>query len=318
MYCCADKLDDLLRSVLEKLLEPGQASVASTRARGSYFEVIGAVLELTNPLARLSRTESKGTVYSGLGELIWYLAKSNALDFISYYIHRYTEESDDDETIYGAYGPRLFNKNGIDQVNNVIRLLSTRETSRQAVIQIFAAEDLVEAHKEIPCTCTLQFLLREKKLHMFTSMRSNDAFYGLPHDVFSFTMLQEIIARALGVEVGTYKHAVGSLHLYEKHIESAKDFLAEGWQSSIAMPSMPIGDPRPVIDVLVRSERAIRLNEPLDINGLGIDPYWADLLRLLKVFRHQKDRNVEEIIKLKTTMQSSVYKPYIEKMQDRL
>jgi thymidylate synthase len=37
---------------------------------------------------------------------------------------------------------------------------------------------------------------------MVTTMRSNDAYLGLPHDVFCFTMLQEIIARSLGREIG--------------------------------------------------------------------------------------------------------------------
>ena len=43
---------------------------------------------------------------------------------------------------------------------------------------------------------------------MLTYMRSNDAYWGLPHDVFAFTMLQEILARSLTLELGTYKHAV--------------------------------------------------------------------------------------------------------------
>jgi len=48
-------------------------------------------------------------------------------------------------------------------------------------------------------------LIRNKQLHMLTNMRSNDAFWGLPHNIFSFTMIQEILARTLSVELGTYK-----------------------------------------------------------------------------------------------------------------
>ena len=60
-------------------------------------------------------------------------------------------------------------------------------------------------------------------------MRLNDALVGLPHDVFCFTMLQEIVARSLSVELGGYKHAVGSLHLYKTHVDAAHQFLEEGW-----------------------------------------------------------------------------------------
>ena len=33
-------------------------------------------------------------------------------------------------------------------------------------------------------------------------MRSNDVFMGFPHDVFAFTMIQEILANDLGVKLG--------------------------------------------------------------------------------------------------------------------
>ena len=65
-----------------------------------------------------------------------------------------------------------------------------------------------------PCTCTLQFLARGVKLDLIVYMRSNDVIKGLPHDIFCFTMLQEIAARRLSLEPGIYKHCVGSLHLY--------------------------------------------------------------------------------------------------------
>src|SRR5690606_4963573 len=122
-----------------------------------------------------------------------YLSKSNNLDFIKYYIPPYHKASDDKVTIHGGYGPRLFNMNGhINQVDNIINLLKTNPSSRRAVIQLFDAEDLLNYHSDIPCTNTLQFTIRDDKLIMMTSMRSNDAFLGLPHDIFCFTMLQEI------------------------------------------------------------------------------------------------------------------------------
>src|SRR5450759_4353018 len=133
----------------------------------------------------------------------------------------------------------MCSKVGIRQIDNVINLLKKKSESRQAVIQLFDASDIVEVHKDIPCTCTLQFLIRQRRLNMITNMRSNDAFLGLPHDIFAFTMLQEIIARTLGVEMGTYKHAVGSLHLYDKNRNSAQQFLDEGWQLSLIHISEP-------------------------------------------------------------------------------
>ena len=70
------------------------------------------------------------------------------------------------------------------------------------MIQLFNAEDISSEHKEVPCTTTMQFFQRDGRLHMAATLRSNDAYKGVPHDVFCFTMLQEMIACQLGVELG--------------------------------------------------------------------------------------------------------------------
>jgi thymidylate synthase len=212
MYMTAETLDDLLVRVYTKLLNSKNRIAPG---KGQATELNGVLLQIKNPRARLSRTEQKGTFFSCLGELLWYLAGSNELAFIQHYIADYEKYSDDGKTIFGAYGPRLFAMRNVNQIDNVItRLRRAGGHSRRAVIQLFNAEDLVDEHEDIPCTCTLQFMVRDKRLHLFTNMRSNDAYLGLPHDVFAFTMVQELIARSIGVSLGTYKHAVGSLHLY--------------------------------------------------------------------------------------------------------
>ena len=217
------------------------------------------------------------------------MAKSNELSFIAHYLSHYREESDDGHTVYGAYGPRLFNMRRNNQVGNVIALLRKKPASRQAVIQLFDAADIAKRHKGIPCTCTFQFMIRERRLHLLTNMRSNDAFLGLSHDIFSFTMLQEIVARTLSVEIGTYKHAVGSLHLYDRNRKAAQRYLEEGWQSTtICMPPMPPGDPWNSIGKVLRAERAIRLNRTVNVQDLRLDAYWADFVCLLQIYGHYK------------------------------
>lgn len=57
---------------------------------------------------------------------------------------------------------------------------------------------------------------RHDHLIMATYLRCNDVNLGLSNDVFCITMLQEILERVLNVEFETYKHRVGSLHLYGK------------------------------------------------------------------------------------------------------
>lgn len=310
-YYYGQTLDDLMRCVIEAILVDGNPIEPT---KGPAIELSGVLLEIENPRARISRTETRGKPFSCLGELCWYLARSDESSFISYYLSKYDEFAENN-LLYGGYGPRMFDWEGIDQVQNVTERLRNKPTSRKAVIQIFDRSELVEMHKDISCTCTLQFMIRNNKLLMFTNMRSNDIFLGLPHDVFSFTMIQEIIARDLSVEIGSYKHAVGSLHLYDRDIDETRQFIDEGWQSSqISMPPMPIGDPWPAINSMLVAEKQIRTEEVDQVDELSeLDQYWADLIRLLQVYRYHKDGNADMILDLCRRMSTDVYRPFIEK-----
>lgn len=316
MYLAADSLDDLLFKVYKQILGRGTAIKPS---KGPAREISGVLLKLSTPRVRLSRSESRSLLFSCLGELLWILAGSNRLDFIQHYIPGYDEFSDDKKTIYGAYGPRLFGASPNDQVLRVIQVLKDKRDSRQAVLQLFDRTDTLEPHLDIPCTCTLQFLVRAGRLHMLTSMRSNDAWLGLPHDVFTFTMLQELVARSLGIELGEYKHAVGSLHLYDEHHDKARRFLDEGWQLHRPMPPMPQGDPWAAVKRLVAFERKVRTGRVVIPNPHDtMDPYWADLATLLTLHKAFLVRNNQsEISRLKRRIREDVYSTYIRK-RDKL
>lgn len=298
-YFEADTLDDLLSDVYRALCDETSQPSAT---RGSFVELTGCMLVLNNPRSRLSRSDNRGKLFSALAELLWYLTKENRLEFMEYYLKGvYTEESDDGETVRSAYGERLFGFNNINQVENVIGLLlKGRGTSRRAVIQLFDASDISKQYKSIPCTCTLQFIARDKKLHMMVNMRSNDAFKGLPHDVFSFTMLQEIIARAVGLDIGVYKHCVGSLHLYTNSEEGPSDkervlsYLDEGYFKTVPMPPMPTGDPWPAIQQLMQLEESVRVKGELLSDDLCGSDYWNDLCRLLLFYYHYKNAKLND------------------------
>lgn len=318
----ASTLDDLLHVVLAALLKEPFSVVAT---RGAMAEAIGCRLHLTNPLARLSRTETKGTPFSAIGELLWYLARRNDLAMIAYYLKYYRQQDPALREVDGGYGPRLFNFRGkYDQVATIIDILRRKPTSRQAVIQLFDAEDVASGHHEVPCTCTLQFLLRGSRLHLVVHMRSNDAYVGLPHDVFTFTMLQEIVARSLGADLGSYYHFVGSLHLYDTKTEKTQQYLNEGVQpTTLAMPPMPAGNPWPAIEQVLLAEECIRHGGDLDPTNQGLASYWLDLLRLLQFFHLTKQSKTEPVAisrlaAVAAKLSTNVYDAYVNKRAGRV
>ena len=83
MHIKAETLDDLMRQVLDKLLRRGDRNTAS---KGPSRELLSVLLTIENPRARFSRTESRATLFSCLGETLWHLSGSDRLDFIEYYI----------------------------------------------------------------------------------------------------------------------------------------------------------------------------------------------------------------------------------------
>ena len=299
-----------MRAAIDALLADGTRISPN---KGPATEVSGVLLELRKPRARLSRTETRGKPFSCLGELCWYLSGRDDTDFITYYLPAYRRSADGNH-VFGAYGPRLFNEDNHDQISNVIRRLQDHPHSRRAVIQLFRASDLVADANNIPCTCSLQFLCRNDRLDMITNMRSNDVILGLPHDIFAFTMLQELIARSLSTELGTYKHVVGSLHLYDSDRDSAMTFLQEGWQSTTQpMPAMPDGDPWTAIGAILEAESALREGQlPGSASLERLDPYWADLGHLLAFFRAYKDCDIHRAQATRQRVTSQVYWSFLD------
>ena len=315
-------LDDLMYDTFDTVLRRGRSIKTS---RGSCKEITGVMLELTDVRARLSRSESKGTPFSALGEFCWYLSGRGDIDSIAYYLPRAYDRNRDVETdgvtISGAYGPRLIGAGGAGQLETVINMLARKTTTRQAVLQLFDADDISSGQHDVPCTCTIQFLNRDGRLEMVTNMRSNDIFKGLPHDVFCFTLLQEWIARQLGLEPGSYKHVVGSLHLYDDDAQRAKQYLAEGFPSTQSpMPPMPTDRPKDALESLLVAEESLRSTPPDFARAAEcehrLDPYWADLVRLLRAFRSFRDHDAEAILRVRDSMASPVYFPFLTRRAD--
>jgi thymidylate synthase len=303
-----ESLDDILMKLYGTLPQEGTRNVGS---RGETLEMLGVALRLQNPRARLSRSENRGKPFSALGELLWYLSARNDLAFIAEYVQAYKDEAEEDGSIHGGYGPRLFNMRGqIDQITSVVNLLLRKPSSRRAVVQLFNAEDIASVHREVPCTTTMQFFNRQGRLHMAVTMRSNDAFKGLPHDAFCFTMLQEMIACRVGVGLGEYYHYAGSMHVYNNNIADLAAYIDEGHHKLAEMPPMPAGNPFDYVSLLLDCERRMRIGEYFNASDVLSDPYWADLVRLLQAF--WASGNEARLNDLLSKFASPIYRSYLE------
>jgi len=100
-----------------------------------------------------------------------------------------------------------------------IKLLEKDPGTRRAVM-IFNRPSVVRsATNDHICTTSVQFLLRQGRLHAIVTMRSNELHTSFRADTNFFMVLQAGVAACLGVEVGKYHHNVGSLHISDSNID---------------------------------------------------------------------------------------------------
>lgn len=191
-------------------------------------ELLGVSLVITSPYERYIYHPSRGfsTRYA-IAEWLWYMRGSNALSEIRHYSKFWDKISDDGMTLNSAYGYRIFGHHpnvSINQWSRAINELRSDPDTRRAIILVLIPDDLKRQTKDLPCTAYIQFFIRDNRLHLSVSMRSNDLVLGFSNDVFAFTLFQELMLVEMQkyfpeLAMGYYYHYAGSMHIYQRHYE---------------------------------------------------------------------------------------------------
>lgn len=198
-------------------------------ARGSeQREILSALVTIDRPCERvLTIPHRNASVFAQIAETLWVLAGRDDLEFLNRYLPRAVDFSDDGKTWRAAYGPRLRAWGGeVDQLAQVRARLTEDAHTKRAVAAIFdPASDYVDT-LDVPCNNWLHFLQRDGELHLSVAIRANDAIWGFSGiNTFEWSVLHELMAVTLGWKVGSLSWFVGTLHIYERHYETAKRIL---------------------------------------------------------------------------------------------
>lgn len=154
-----------------------------------------------------------------LMECIWMMAGSRDVKWLSKYNKQMLAYSDNGKTLNGAYGYRWRRYFGIDQVTVLVQKLLQEQTTRQAVLQMWAGGiDLRGASKDIPCNTHAYFRVQDKRLNMTVCCRSNDMIWGAyGANAVHFSFLHEFLSRACGLKQGLYYQMSNNFHIYKQH-----------------------------------------------------------------------------------------------------
>lgn len=148
-------------------------------------------------------------------ESIWMLAGRNNVDWLLPFNSSFGRYAEPDGRVHGAYGHRWRHHFDIDQLWRIVAELSVPNT-RQAVMAMWdPAADLGMVVNDKPCNTHIYFDTRGGVLNMTVCCRSNDIIWGAyGANAVHFSVLQELLAAALNIEVGVYHQFSNNLHLY--------------------------------------------------------------------------------------------------------
>jgi len=213
-------------NIIEDIIKYGDShedrtGVGTKRVFGAMYRFN---LEEEFPMITCKRAAFKNTI----AELLWFLSGStNVNDLAAIYkpVEKWWRPFADKRGTDGDLGPmygrqlRDYNGQGVDQVLRVINKIKDNKNSRRILMTSY---NPIEADLGALYPChglATQFMIDSSdRLHMSTLQRSADVGLGLPHNWLSYAMLQHMIAKVCGLQVGDLVYQVNDLHIYTDHI----------------------------------------------------------------------------------------------------
>lgn len=285
-----DNFTDAYLAVLREVHD--QPSYSTATRRKTAIEIPNVSFIIRDPIARTPYLAARrANIIFNHAEALWYLSGRDDLDMIAHYAPRLRGLSENGTTLSGtAYGPRLFEPNAPDgrsQFDRILALLRDDPDTKRATMLIMRPDELVDpANPDVACTLGLQFMLRSGRLHLSAYMRGNDAMIGLYGDTFAFTVIQELTARLLGVEVGSYAHHVGSMHINALDIAKVERILAVSAPPDLGHTAMPSTTSWTDLRAVLFWEELLRLDQAtFTADAVDLDPYWLQVIALFEVHR---------------------------------
>lgn len=315
-----------LALLLDSPLRVVDGASASTATGKTSQELLNFTIVLTNSRARLVWTPARRlNLPAAVARFVWMMAGSDRLADIAFYEPKVRAYTDDGISVPGSnYGQRILQpRPGLNQLVSVINRLKLNRTSRRAAITIYHPEDAVRESHDIPCAFGLFYHVREDILHATTIMRSNNAYILLPYNLFEFSLLAEVVATEVGVQLGTLTHTAASMHLFEEHFAHSRTIAtAAGELDRSSLPSLPpipaTDSPVEQIRTLVQLEAELRHTsanlgegnvEELIRRGEGeLNAFWRQLYYLLAVYVARQNQSGGALERLKSALTS----PWLE------
>src|SRR6202050_1609417 len=214
----------LLRDILENGVERGDRTGVGTR--GVFGRQMRFDLAQGFPLLTTKRVHFR----SILVELLWFLRGETNVGWLRERGCTIWDEWADAEgelgPVYGKQWRSWTAPDGrvIDQIAAAQQAIRTNPTGRRPMVSAWTPAE-VEDLALPPCHCLFQFFVAEGKLSCQLYQRSADVFLGVPFNIASYALLTQVVAQVTGLAPGEFVHTLGDAHLYQNHLEQAREQL---------------------------------------------------------------------------------------------
>jgi thymidylate synthase len=216
---------DLLRLVLE------QGRPKSDRTGTGTRSLFGAqarfALRDSFPLLTTKKVHFKSVVY----ELLWFLRGDTNVRWLQEHgVSIWNEWADADGNLGRVYGAqwrdwRTPDGGSIDQIARVIDQIRRQPDSRRHIVTAWNPAE-IEAMALPPCHALFQFFVLDGELSCQLYQRSADLFLGVPFNIASYALLTCMVAQVCDLKPGEFVHTFGDLHLYDNHLDQAREQLS--------------------------------------------------------------------------------------------
>jgi thymidylate synthase len=218
---------DLLRLVLEE----GQPR--ADRTGTGTLSIFGAQVRFDLrpigpgfPLLTTKKLHIKSIIY----ELLWFLRGDTNIKYLNEHGVTIWDEWADERgnlgRVYGAQWRDWRGENGVrvDQIENVIAQMKKNPSSRRLIVSAWNPAE-IEKMALPPCHVLFQFYVQDGELSCQLYQRSADLFLGVPFNIASYALLTMMIAQVVDLTPGDFVHTFGDLHLYQNHLDQAREQL---------------------------------------------------------------------------------------------
>ena len=162
---------------------------------------------------------------SAIREVLWiYQQQTSDLSVLrnKYNIKWWDSWNIGDDTIGVRYGATVAK---YDLVNKLLKGLKEQPYTRRHIIDMYQYADFEETDGLYPCAYSTTWNVRGEYLDMILNQRSSDFCVAWGINVFQYFALQLMVTKAVGLKPGMLTHVIGNVHIYDRHIEQAKELV---------------------------------------------------------------------------------------------